>query len=55
MNMAQEAGPGLSGLEQLRALMASGRNAGIGATLDAMNVIYERTNDLVDAIAKLSR
>ena len=34
MSMAQDAGPGLGGLEQLRALMAQGRNAGIGRTLD---------------------
>lgn len=34
MNMSAEAGVGLSGLEQLRALMASGRRPGIGDSLD---------------------
>ena len=34
MNMSAEAGEGLSGLEQLRALMAAGRRPGIGEALD---------------------
>lgn len=34
MSLAESAGPGLSGVEQLRALMASGRQPSIGKTLD---------------------
>jgi uncharacterized protein (TIGR00369 family) len=34
MSLAEEVGPGLDGLEQLRALMASGRKPGILVSLD---------------------
>jgi len=53
MNLSEQLGAGLSGIEQLRAIMASGRRAGIGTTMDFSLtviedgfVVFERTPGL---------
>lgn len=41
MNLSEQLGAGLSGIEQLRAIMASGRSAGIGTTMDFRLTVIE--------------
>lgn len=41
MNLSEQLGAGLSGIEQLRAIMASGRRAGIATTMDFRLTVIE--------------
>lgn len=41
MNLSEQLGAGLSGIEQLRAIMASGRRAGIGTTMEFRLTVIE--------------
>ncbi|SMH37516.1 PaaI family thioesterase [Mesorhizobium australicum] len=41
MNLSEQLGAGLSGIEQLRAIMASGRSAGIGTTMEFRLTVIE--------------
>lgn len=41
MNLSEQLGAGLSGIEQLRAIMASGMSAGIGTTMDFRLTVIE--------------
>ena len=41
MNLSEQLGAGLSGIEQLRAIMASGMSAGIGTTMEFRLTVIE--------------